>query len=176
MLNVDVVYCDRAGLTFHVEHLFRHLSRARRTWPTLRALDACPTTPVGCSQMSLALSRENSSPSFSMPRRVQSVTSYPNSSMLMRYPQENQPVLPRRVKSSRRRGRDSERNMSEDEARCRSRIHRERERPFKPGPTRPKPRSKSTDSTRKCRHNHLQPTYIDDDDRGRAVSRIFWRC
>jgi hypothetical protein len=93
-------------------------------------------------------------------------------SMLMRYPQENQPASTRRVKSSRGgRGRDSERNMSEDEARYRSRIqrNRERERRFKPGLTRPNPRSKSTDSTRKSRHNHLQPTYIDDDDRGRLL-------
>lgn len=62
--------------------------------------------------------------------------------------------------------------MSEDDARYRSRIQhrdRERERRFKPELSRPKPRSKSTNSTRKSRRNHLRPTYIDDDDRGRVV-------
>ncbi|KAF8134859.1 hypothetical protein EV363DRAFT_842593 [Boletus edulis] len=82
----------------------------------------------------------------------------------------NQPAPTGRVK---RRGRDSERNMSEDEARCRSRAQhrRERERRSKPEPSRRKPRSKSTDTTRKYRHNHVQPTDI-DDDRGGAVSRM----
>ena len=63
--------------------------------------------------------------------------------------------------------------MSEDESRNRSRFqHKEREGQFKPPLPRRKRRSKSTDSTRKCRHNHRQPTYIIDDDRGGAVSCI----
>ena len=61
--------------------------------------------------------------------------------------------------------------MSEDEARYRSRIQHQQRRKLEP--SRLKPRSKSTDATRKARHNHLQPTYIDDDDdRGRVVSPI----
>ncbi|KAG8213157.1 hypothetical protein J3R82DRAFT_11565 [Butyriboletus roseoflavus] len=85
----------------------------------------------------------------------------------------NQPGSTGRVKSSgRRRGRDSERNMSEDDARYKSRTqrHRERGRRFKPEPSRPQPRSKSSDFTRKYRLNHSQPTYIDDDDRVLSAS------
>ncbi|KAF8558104.1 hypothetical protein OG21DRAFT_1286076 [Imleria badia] len=80
---------------------------------------------------------------------------------------ENQPVSTERVKSSRRRrGRDSERNMSEEQSRYRSRFqhNQEREQHFKSQPSRRKPRSISTDSTRKRRHNHLQATDIIDDD------------
>ncbi|KIK96566.1 hypothetical protein PAXRUDRAFT_770732 [Paxillus rubicundulus Ve08.2h10] len=86
--------------------------------------------------------------------------------------QVNQHTSTGRVRSSGRRRHDGdtkEINLSDDEARHRSRGHhdRGRKRRTKTDGPRRKPRSKSTDSTRKRLHQHIPHTYVDDADEGR---------
>ena len=99
----------------------------------------------------------------------------PNFTMLIGFFQANQSASTARIKSSRqrRRRRDPEGNMSEGETRHKSTAphHRERERPSKRNPSRPKPRSKLTDSAEKYRHSP-HATCIDLDNEGTTVSLV----